>query len=252
MVRSKPGDARAEAPCRLLEWDSEHFGFPIAEVTGGKLDQEVTPQIETWCREQGVRCLYLLADADDAPTALLAADHDFRVVDHRVIARRDLRGVKPAPDPEGFRVREATEADLPRIRKIAARSHGATRFYFDGRFPRERSDAMYEVWVRNGLTDERLQLNVAEADGELLGYHVIRRPGPDRAGNGVLLAVDDRHRGRGVDLGLMNVAAGWSISLGAESVTATMQGRSAGVIRMHERLGYLTESVHVWHHRWFD
>jgi GNAT superfamily N-acetyltransferase len=160
--------------------------------------------------------------------------------------------VEPRPDPEGFRVREATEADLPGLSEIATRSHGATRFYFDERFPRVRSDAMYQLWVRNGLTEESLRLNVAEADGELLGYHVIRRPGLDHVGNGVLMAVDGRHRGSGVGLGMMNAAAGWFVSLGAESVTTTMQGRSAGVIRLHERLGYLTESVHVWHHRWFD
>src|SRR4051794_36345629 len=78
-------------PCELLEWDSEHFDFPIARVRAGELTQSSMDEVDAWCLDRGVRCLYFSADGDEPETARVAAAHGFRVVDVRVVAPR--RGV---------------------------------------------------------------------------------------------------------------------------------------------------------------
>src|SRR6476659_4643159 len=106
-------DEPSVPPCELLEWDSEHFDFAIARVTPGALTMEGPEAIDAWCRDRGVRCLYLCADAADTETARLAAGHGFRVVDVRVISRRPYAGLLDlSAGSELLEAREATETDL--------------------------------------------------------------------------------------------------------------------------------------------
>ena len=75
---------RVAAPCSLLEWDSDFFGFPIAQVTQSVLSRQVVPAVLEWCQEQNIRCLYFLADATSAETAETAQNAGFSMVDVRV------------------------------------------------------------------------------------------------------------------------------------------------------------------------
>jgi ribosomal protein S18 acetylase RimI-like enzyme len=242
------------APCELLEWDSEHFGFPIARVNGDSLDHETAEAIDDWCRDQGIRCLYFLAQADDAESARIAAERGYRVVDERLTIRHplDQPPLVPKEVAGGWRIRDATEDDLETLCEIAARSHRNTRFYFDGGFPAERCDELYREWVRRGLRDEARQLRVPEREGELAGYQVIRPPAP--GGEGVLdiLALDDRHRGRGIGRLLLSDSLAWLDARGAPAVLTVLQARNVASVRLHERVGFLTERVEIWHHRWYQ
>ncbi len=241
-------------PCRLLEWDSEHFGFPIARVNGDSLDHGTAEAIDDWCRDQGVRCLYFLAQADDAESARIAAERGYRVVDERVTIRHPLD--QPCPEPEavpgGWRIRDATEDDLETLCDLAAHSHRATRFYFDGGFPAERCDELYREWVRRGLREEGRHLHVPEREGEIGGYQVIRPPAAGGLGILDLLAIDDRHRGGGLGRLLLSDSVAWLGSRGAPAVRTFLQARNVASARLHERVGFLTERVEVWHHRWYE
>src|SRR5687767_4396173 len=84
-------------PCERLSWDSEHFGFEIARVMGSRLDPASAAEIDRWCLERGVRCLYLLADADDPETARIASRHGYDVVDVRLTVRHELGGLGDQP-----------------------------------------------------------------------------------------------------------------------------------------------------------
>ena len=149
--------AEREAPCELLEWDSEHFGFPIAKVLGDTLSEPSVDAIDAWCAEHGIRCLYFATDGRDPETARIAAAHAFRVVDVHIISRRSYEGLLELPvGSEKVTVREATRDDLDYARRLAARSHRTSRFYFDGGFPRDRCDALYEAWIERGVGAPRL------------------------------------------------------------------------------------------------
>jgi ribosomal protein S18 acetylase RimI-like enzyme len=246
-------EAAGTVSCELLDWDSEHFGFPIARVREERLTARGAGEVDAWCRERGVRCLYLATDAEDAETARVAGGHGFRVVDTRLVVRRSLEGIDtlPAGGPESFEMREATEADLPYLRDLAGRSHRVTRFYFDEGFPRERCDALYETWVERGHRDPERGLLVPLVDGEPAGYMVLAPLGRDRESHGELVAVDERHRGKGVGHALHVEAYRLLASRGARTHRGVHNVRSLAAIRLHERLGFRTEEVAVWHHKWY-
>ena len=45
-------------PCEMLPWDSEFFGLRIARVRGEMLSDELARNVNAWCAEHRVRCLY--------------------------------------------------------------------------------------------------------------------------------------------------------------------------------------------------
>ena len=120
-------------PCYPLEWDSQFFGFKIAKVTDPLLTEERCRQIDAQCRAEGVRCLYFRASSDDPATTRLAEDNGFHLVDVKTTLYRKL-DERFRPRTIASRIREASEADLPVLERIAAASHRNTRFFYDGRF----------------------------------------------------------------------------------------------------------------------
>jgi GNAT superfamily N-acetyltransferase len=89
-------------------------------------------------------------------------------------------------------------------------------------------------------------------DGERAGYHVISPIGPDRESYGELLAVDERHRGKGVAMGMLASSLRWLAEQGALRHRGVHSARNVGPVRYHERLGFLTDEVESWFHKWFD
>jgi GNAT superfamily N-acetyltransferase len=240
-------------PCELLGWDSEHFGFPIGKVAGATLTPDTAEAIDDWASDQGIRCLYFLADADDADTARVAAGHGYRVVDIRITVRHSLKGLAElsSSSPETMTVRDANEGELDYLRRLAAQSHHGSRFYFDGGFPPERCDALYAAWVERGFRDPDRTLSVAIVDGEPVGYQVLAPLGRERVGHGELAAVDERYRGRGVGVALHVVMLRSLAARGAVTHWGVLSLRNLASIRLHARLGFLTEKVEVWHHKWY-
>jgi len=245
-------DALTTSPCELLEWDSEHFGFPIARLSGDALTEEGAEAVDDWCRDAGVRCLYFCVDPADAESARVAANHGFRVVDVRAIVRRSYEGLLELPaGSEALTVREATETDLRFARELAARSHHTSRFYFDGNFPRGRCDALYEAWVELGSRDPERRLWIGVVNGEPVGYMVAAPLGPEREGDGQLVAIHERYRGKGLGRALHFGQYRDYAARGALTQRGAISLRNLVNIRLHERLGFVTDEVQAWHHKWF-
>jgi GNAT superfamily N-acetyltransferase len=241
-------------PCERLEWDSEHFGFPIGRVVGSKLDRDAVARVDEWCHAHGARCLYFLADAGDSETSRVAAESGFRVVDLRITVRRSFRGLGDLgfDEPAGMAAGEVAEAELDSLRALASASHRGTRFYFDGGFPLERCDALYEAWIDRGFRDPSRRLRVASVEGTPGGYQVIGPPAADQSRPLELVAVDPRLHGRGVAAALILSSMRLIQSEGGEETWTILSPRNVASMRLHEKLGFLTERVQIWHHKWYD
>lgn len=238
------------APCELLEWDSDFFGFPVARVRGQGLDRDSIAAVDAWCAERGVHCLYLLLDDDDGDSARIAAEHGFRVVDVRLTLRHELEGI-PDPDPE-VPILDAEPRHVPALRRLAARSHRDSRFYHDGGFLLERCDELYATWVADAVGDPGRWVLIREVDGEAVGYEVVAPHGDDGVARMELLAVDESHRREGIGRNLLFAGLRRPRLAGAAAVETATQERNRVSLETHLALGFECTRREAWHHKWFD
>jgi dTDP-4-amino-4,6-dideoxy-D-galactose acyltransferase len=239
-----------EAAWKILDWDSEFFGFRIGRVFAAPSESALAHSVEE-CARQKVRCLYFLAEAGDTATVHLLEQQGFGFADVR------LTLIHPSPGARQplavATIRRTRAEDLPALQRIARLSHHASRFYADLNFPRDRCDALYDAWIANSCNQGWAEgVFVAEtASGEVGGYITCSMIQADRGQIG-LLAVAPEARGRGTARELINQALAWAESRGASSVITVTQGANVSAVRVYERCGFVAERIQLWYHRWFD
>jgi dTDP-4-amino-4,6-dideoxy-D-galactose acyltransferase len=237
-----------ESLCRLLEWDSEFFGRRIASASVSRLRADTVEEILAWCQTSRIECLYFLADPDDVETVRLAEDHGFRLVDIRMTLECD---VPRAPTEEDCApIRPAREEDIPALQAIARVSYDQTRFHYDGGFPVERCQKLYETWIEKSCRGWAQAVLVGEWEGGPAGVIscVVPKPGHGQIG---LLGVEPRARGAGLAAQLVRAAQRWFAGHEAAKVSVVTQGRNLAAQRLYQRCGFRTRAVQLWYHRWF-
>ena len=242
-VNSKVTDTPDQL-CRVLSWDSRFWGFPVARVIPKRIDRQAAKRIERWCSDSGIVCAYLLTGAADAETAAAVQEIGFVAVDTRVSLERPAA----VPPIEGGRVpqlqiRLATEDDSGAVSAIARTAHTDTRFFFDTRFPATRIPEMYAIWVRRGLTEDGEELLIAEQEGAIVGYVLIKGQPPEIS----LIAVADGFRGSGIGTALVSAVVDRSSSGAVRVVT---QIRNVAAMRFYEACGFHVVATETWYHRW--
>jgi GNAT superfamily N-acetyltransferase len=235
-------------------WDSEFFASRIGHVAARRVTNAELSRIVGDATAASMRCLYLLADADDDETLRAADANGFFLVD----VRMTLECAIPAGDPQlpadaggdaGRSIRPARTGDLPELTALARISHRNTRFHRDGHFDPARSDEMYAVWIERSVRGELADVVwVVDAGRGPRGYLTLSR---DAAGSTIgLVAVDAEYRGRGYGDQLLRTALQWTAEQGLPLTSVVTQGRSAAAVRFYERAGFTTRSVQLWYHRW--
>jgi dTDP-4-amino-4,6-dideoxy-D-galactose acyltransferase len=238
-------------PCTELPWDSTFFGRRIARVAGHRSSDAHANEVLTWCASHHIDCVYFLADADDRETVRAVTRRGFELVDIRVTLVRT--GAVPTA---GAGIRPCLPADVRALEAIARSNHTDTRFYFDGRFPRERCDDLYATWIASSCAGRADAVLVAERDGAPAGYiscHVDRtRPDRVPVGSIGLLGVAESSQGHGIGGALIDSALAWFGEHGLATVEVVTQGRNVRAQRAYQRRGFVTQATQLWFHRWFS
>lgn len=250
-MSSPTGVTSPAKSCELLEWDSEFFGLRIARLQAERLDDARLDAALAWCEERAVDCLYLRISGDDRGTLAAVERRSFDLVDVRVDLSHDLSGAR-AEDLDAPGVRHAQAGDLPALCAIAREAFTGSRFFFDGRLPRDRCEALFETWVVRSVAGELADaVLVVDVEGAPAGFVTCERPATGQGRIG-LLGVSTEARGQGAGRRLCQGALGWFADHGTAGATVTTQGRSVGAVRLYERCGFTTASVSLWYHRWFE
>lgn len=232
----------------ILEWDSAHFGFRIGRVNAKVFSDLQARNLRIWAELGGVDCVYLLLSATDRQSCVAAENAGFSLTDIRLTYGRMLSEASDLPSME--RVRAFIPHDAEKLRSIASKSHRASRFYFDSRFPEKRCDELYREWIDKSCRGWAQAVYVAERGSEVSGYVTCHYPG-EKIGSIGLIAVEEESRGAGLGLQLVTAACNFLRRSGAQRVEVATQGRNLESQRLYQRSGFLTESVELWYHKWF-
>ena len=235
--------------CRVLEWDTEFFGFRIARLDGERLARAEVPEIERWCDENDVQCLYFLATAHDAETIRAAEAMGGHLVDVRVTFSRIAEEPR-IRQPDGVVARSAQAEDLHSLLPIAEGSYEDSRFFFDDDFPDQKCRELYRKWLWNSFEGHADEVRVATADGRPVGYVTCHLREAGTTGEIGLVGVDETVRGRGVGRLVVDDAVAWFSRQSVQSIIVATQARNVGAQRLYQACGFRTVSVALWYHRW--
>jgi dTDP-4-amino-4,6-dideoxy-D-galactose acyltransferase len=238
--------------CRYLEWDSRFFGINIGCVSDTKLTTQGLNCITKWCEEKAIDCLCLLADSSDRRTISLAEDYGFRLIDIRATFEYQF-GEATAVEISNsqFVIRPSVPRDISALRSIAKHNHRDSRFYYDGHFPTDRCDALYETWIENSCNGYADVVFIAEMQMSCAGY-ITCHLGAQNIGQIGLLGVAPEFQGQGIGRGLINESLRWFADNGVKHVRVVTQGRNVSAQRLYGRSGFLPSAVQLWYHRWFS
>ncbi len=240
--------------CEFLEWDTGYFGFRIGRVKDHHLTGRSARDILEWVKINSIDCLYFLAEFDDPETIRLAHIHGFQLVDIRVTLEYNLKNIKRYAGKtldlsDKVIIQQVQSEDIPPLKLIAETSYGDTRFHFDRRFPKDKSDGLYEIWIEKSCTGYADHVLVAKVDAQVVGYIACKILG-DRKGQISLIAVSEKARGQGVGKSLINSSLDWFVAQGIDVAEVATQGRNIRGQRLYQGCGFLTQSVRLWYHRW--
>jgi dTDP-4-amino-4,6-dideoxy-D-galactose acyltransferase len=243
------------APCELLPWDTQFFGFPIARVRGDTLGPEQAVQVDDWSRRNQVRGLYFLARADAPATIQNAERHGFGLVDIRVTFEHRLANPLSLVGPElpaGTHIRAVQPADLSDLQALARLGHRDTRFFNDSHFPRQRAEDLYSKWITLEVQGRAQVVFVCASEtNQPLGYLSCHWQMTCREGQIGLVGVSPEVRGRGVGRKLVEAALDWFRTQGAHKVAVVTQGNNRAAQRLYEQCGFLSHELQLWYHKWY-
>ncbi len=234
---------------RLLDWDSEFFGFTVAAIAPPRLDREQLGGIVSRLRTADVRLAYWPSDAARRIDDRTIADLGGRLVDDKltyVVDLDDLGDLEPA----GARVRPFRPTlPLADLETLAVQSGENSRFAVDPDIPRAKFEQLYVTWVRRSVSrDLADEVLVTSDGGTVTGMITVKQ----RAETGVigLIAVDRRLRGRKLGEALVRAAQRWFRSRGCRRGRVVTQGRSLAACRLYAKCGYRLERAERFYHFW--
>jgi ribosomal protein S18 acetylase RimI-like enzyme len=227
--------------CFLVPWDSEIFGFPVAQIGridlgDGAVGDELLEEFDEWCANRDVRLVACRLDHLQLRESMTLEGHGFRFVETVYGPRLDkLDGV--SEPRQAIVVSKALPSDLPSIQEIAYSAFTTGRFLLDWRLPPELSKRRYASWVRTSFYAPRQTILKAEADGDLVGFFIAEQR-PDGSVYWHLTAVAPKWQGQGMGLSLWQTMLLRHRDEGASYVETTISGHNVPAINLYSRLGF--------------
>ena len=241
-------------PCQFLQWDTDFFGHRIGRVNGKELDADILASIYDWSEQNHIDCLYYLAESNDRGSIRLAENHQFQLVEIRLIFERWLKDWNPDSrlrSADEVSIRDAKPGDVPILKSIARTSYVDSRYYFDEHFSEEKWGAYYAAWVEKSCTGGAEMALAAERAEEVVGYITAVVNKDKREAMYELTGVREDVRKLGVGNELFRSGLDRFVRQGIQYVWLATQGRNVPTQRMIQRNGFITRSCQLYYHKWF-
>jgi dTDP-4-amino-4,6-dideoxy-D-galactose acyltransferase len=236
-----------------LDWDSEQFGFDVAQIAEADIsDQRLLEELAA-ARRGGVALMYWRTRRSRRLSEQILQLSGGALVDFRATFEASVATLqsRAASGDSTFGVSEfppgPATRDLLTLGVLAGRH---SRFRLDARFPHERFVDLFRTWIDRSARREiaDVVLVATSCDSTTAGFVTVRSKGD--CGEVGLIAVAEAFRGRGAGTQLMNAAHRWMHERGLWSAAVVTQLANEPACRLYRRLGYELTTVEAVYHFW--
>jgi RimJ/RimL family protein N-acetyltransferase len=225
----------------LVPWDSEFFGFPVAQIDRitfkpGDEPAEAMRLLRSWLDRHQVQLASCRLDSHSLRESMLLEAHGFRFVEmvySPVLAPIVASG---AADKE-LAIASASAEDLHQIEDIAGAAFATGRFKLDWRIDPVASDRRYRAWVRNSFADAKQQILKAILGGALVGFFIVEER-PDGSVYWHLTALAPSRQGKGVGRRLWSAMVRRHLDSGLSRIETTISAHNSTVMNIYASLGF--------------
>lgn len=236
-----------------LEWDSAHFGLPVARVEPGDLPlAELESDLEE-ASKAGLRLVYCLRPLDREIPEEMLARFGGRALTASVLYRKSLsHGRKECTDELAIEILRGVP--LPDdLRRLAPTIGLYSRFRVDPDIAEDAFVRLYEIWLERSSTGEIAEhvLVARGAEDTALGLVTVVRPDSETGRIG-LIGVVEAARGRGVARALVAAAEAAMEAGGARRAEVATQLENDAARGLYESFGYEAGVPERAYHFWLE
>ncbi|MBA3274140.1 MAG: hypothetical protein H0T11_09750 [Chthoniobacterales bacterium] len=165
----------------ILPWDTEIFGFPVADYKPGQLQQtfdgrrEVVERLRSWAAAKHVELIGCSVPSGERTWRTLLPQFGFTYVDATLTYTLAKLQIAKFPRKH-VPVRLATIEDQSAVERICEIGFRAGRYHADPRFPLELANARYRHWLTREFKSlgEANRIYVAGEVGSAVGFTHVR------------------------------------------------------------------------------
>jgi dTDP-4-amino-4,6-dideoxy-D-galactose acyltransferase len=287
MITTATRLATARPVLRYLVWDSNHFGFPVAQIVEPRLSERELASALRQARRQETQLVYWSCPPEQTvPVALL---HEFGglLADRKVTYQKALAAhsaaeggvllwegeapaepavaARPEPRPPTRGHYPAAPGGLtpelmirpypqgpasPALVELALAAGVHSRFRVDRRIPAGRFTGLFQTWIQRSTRHELADAVLVAAPSDRPEEILAMVTLSETGGTGHidLVAVAEAARGRGLGLQMLQAAESWMLGRGAKMAQVVSQRANRPACGLYQRAGYHVLDVkHVYH-----
>lgn len=233
-----------------LQWDSELFGFKVAQIFKVGIDDFSLSMILKELKENSYRLIYWQIPYDDYDDMCLANKHGGFLADERITYAKKL---KPASENKIKMFYDATLYQYvepePTLIELALASGEYSRYKQDPLFPKHLFEKLYKCWIVRSIHKEIANDTLVVKDkGDILGMITLQTD--NYTGNIGLLAVAKEYRRKGIGKLLVEKANQYFLQKGYSAVKVNTQNSNIAACILYESCGFVIEKRNVFFHFW--
>jgi dTDP-4-amino-4,6-dideoxy-D-galactose acyltransferase len=237
-------------PFRLLDVDSEVFGFPVAKILPDKLSPGELEQVISRLKDKGIRLVFWASNPNDKKSQQAARlCHGF-LADRKVTFVINIGQLPVPPTGTGWEIEEYAEA-LPcaELENLAIQVGRNSRFGADPRIPEDKFIDLYKLWIRNSVNGQVADaVFVVRQSGRVVGMVTVGAA--DGRGSIGLFAVDPLLRRKNLGISLVRAAQEWARRKGFRFAQVITQGKNIAACRLYKKCGYSIDKIEYFYHFW--
>lgn len=237
---------------KILDWDSELFGFSIAALNTTRLTTETMLFVQKEIAAQKIRFLQYLCACDDLESIHHAESNGFHLADIRLTFQKKLSASDFIPAKRSdIHFGLAKPEHIPDIIAMSSGLYDDFRYCVDKQFPREKVDTFYHTWLSNAVYGKYDHLCYCLfIDNAPIGYCTIRFTDQHTASLG-LFGIAKEHQRQSLGNYLLQLTCADLFKKGYKEIHVVTQGKNIGAQRTYQSNGFKTLSVEMWYHKWF-
>lgn len=236
-----------QQPYEILAWDSDFFGFPVANIVADTLSYS---EFDNLCKDftkQGITLAYWKTNHEIPFTDF--ETYSICLVDKPCIFQKQL---KPLSTELDFKEGIFFYSDIyvsKKLYDIAIQCGAFSRFQNDTCIPKEKFEALYRIWIEKSVKKQNADDIICYSyNNEIAGIVTISIS--NTVGTIGLFGVDESARGRGIGTQLLDAVQTYCIQRNCFEIRVATQQQNIPACSVYKKAGFnmmdKKNCYHIW------